>query len=169
MKRHYNNAGTAVSVALLFGLASVAVGARSREAWVGERVVFQDEQVNREIGFQQYRWTPEPTEGHCRYGDLAGKLATVVAAREVEPGRWLVTLELDSSKRRVYTDVAGFALRNVGFLSEAESARQWVGQTFYNRVHGPRATGHARNRVYAWRPLEELAARLAGDSGHAEV
>jgi hypothetical protein len=167
MRRHRSQR-TVAGAAVLLGLVLVATGAVTHRAWVGERVVFQDYPLLREIGFQEYRWTPERTEGHCHYSDLAGKPATVVAVDEVNTGQWLVTLELDSSKRRVYSDVFGYTLRDVGFVSEAETARQWVGRTFYNRVFGP-GTDNPRNRVYEWRPLDELVQEVEGLPREAEV
>jgi hypothetical protein len=154
--------------ALLLGIGLVSAGAMTQEAWVGEKVVFQDYPLLREIGFQEYRWTPERTEGHCRYNDLAGKKATVVDVDQVKQGQWLVTLELEESKKKVYSDVFGYTLRDVGFTSEEEAARKLVGRTVYNRVFGPGA-GNPRNRVYEWVPLDELTQEVEGKPGEAEI
>ena len=158
--------GIIVMLGLVMFVAVAA--ARSREAWVGERVIFQDYPLLEQIGFQEYRWTAEDQGTHCRYADLAGKSATIIASEEVNRGHWRVTFELDESERRGYSDVFGYTLRDVGFPSEAEAARERIGQTFYNRVHGPGA-GNPRNRVYEWVDLEELEQELEGQAQQTEV
>ena len=155
------------------------------DSLVGQRVVFLQNPYLQRYGFGGYSFSQNARPRRCRYSDLAGKTATVVSVCESQnpptdaldnvPGQiayehrmsgtsvWDITLELDSSKRRVCVWSVGdrFWLNDVGFESEMAQAKSWIGKPFFYRAKGPRAVAYEKSAInmtgpFKHRPLDEV-------------
>jgi len=150
--------GWSVFIGILCLCQLSAATARTPEDWNGERVVFLDDPLVQQYVSRMYVRDPNGLRDGYSFSDLVGKTATITSVRRMGEHSWRIALTLDGDGRRAYSNYfGGRHLLGVGFLSEAESARAWMGHVFRGRANGPPASGLATRSVYRWRPPHELA------------
>jgi len=84
-------------------------------------------------GYQSYYFRQNNYFSHPEYNDLVGKTAEIIGIKEGSfPS---AILRVDEKNWILFTHLSSNVLQEVGFLSEMENAKQYIGKTVWNKAH----------------------------------
>ena len=129
------------------------------EEWVGEKVIFRPRpEILQKYGYASYSYSKGNSLQYPSYFNLVEKTAII----EKVTRDFLninVVLKIEDSNKLLYTKANGNTLESIGFFSEMEKAKKYIGKTVWNK----------KNKLQTYNPDEYLTPKIGIKGKYEEI
>lgn len=147
-----------IFVTAIYAQQTIAKRVPEPESWVGKKVIFLPKYESlQKYGYLHYSYTKGGGR-HPSYKEFVGKAAQIIEVKK-RKNPWSthdLKLKPDESEKIIYTRAYGSNLKDVGFLSEIEGARDFIGKTVWNKRNPTVKDKDERGSIRCQRRIKNL-------------